>query len=158
MTSVFNVVKTLYANESVKIEISDIMVWTTQDPFPKTTLQNIIYGYADYRKNNFNGDLAQLVSTFPTQGGIAFVNGLCTPYNGQIGPHSYAYIYNTFNTLPTYSWTVEVMAHELGHNFGSWHTHSCVWGPQKNTQIDNCQPPDVGSCNPGPTPNGVVPS
>ena len=154
VTSVFNVVKTLYANESVKIEISDIMVWTTQDPFPKTTLQNIIYGYADYRKNNFNGDLAQLVSTFPTQGGIAFVNGLCTPYNGQIGPHSYAYIYNTFNTLPTYSWTVEVMAHELGHNFGSWHTHSCVWGPQKNTQIDNCQPPDVGSCNPGPTPNG----
>lgn len=35
VTSVFNVVKTLYANESVKLEISDIMVWTTQDPFPK---------------------------------------------------------------------------------------------------------------------------
>lgn len=154
VTSVFNVVKALYANESVKLEISDIMVWTTQDPFPKTTLQNIIYGYAEYRKNNFKGDLAQLVSTYPSQGGIAFVNGMCTTYNGQIGPHSYAYIYNTFNTLPTYSWSVEVMAHELGHNFGSWHTHSCVWGPQKNAQIDNCQTPDVGSCNPGPTPNG----
>ncbi|MBK9270142.1 MAG: hypothetical protein IPM48_00970 [Saprospiraceae bacterium] len=156
VTGLFNVVKTLYAAERVNLEISDIMVWTTPDPFPKTTLQNILLAYANYRRNNFNGDLAQLLSTATAQqqGGIAFVNGMCTNWNGQLGPLSYAWINNTFQQLPIYSWSVEVMAHELGHNFGSWHTHSCVWGPAKNSQIDNCQPPDVGSCPPGPAPVG----
>ncbi|MBK7233073.1 MAG: hypothetical protein IPH93_12635 [Saprospiraceae bacterium] len=154
VTGLFNVVKTLYSNERVNLEISDIMVWTTPDPFPKTTLQNILLSYANYRKNDFTGDLAQLVSTATAQqqGGIAFVNGMCTNWNGQLGPLSYAWINNSFQPLPIYSWSVEVMAHELGHNFGSWHTHSCVWGPGKNSQLDNCQPPDVGSCAAGPAP------
>ncbi|MEO6191278.1 MAG: M12 family metallo-peptidase, partial [Saprospiraceae bacterium] len=156
MTGVFNVVKALYANEQVNLEISEIMVWTTADPYLKTTLPDIIYDYANRRKNNFNGTLAQLVTTFPIQqqGGIAFVDGMCKTWDGQTGPLSFAYVYNQFSTLPTYSWSVEVMAHEMGHNFGSWHTHSCVWGPSKNAQIDNCQPADVGSCNNGVTPVG----
>lgn len=155
MTGLFNVVKALYANENVVIEISDIMVWTTADPYLKTTLAEIIYDYANRRKNNFNGTLAQLVTTYPIQqqGGIAFVDGMCKIWDGQYAPLSFAFINNTYSSLPTYSWSVEVMAHEMGHNFGSWHTHTCVWGPNKNSQIDNCQPPDNGgTCN-----NGVAP-
>ncbi|HMW38675.1 MAG TPA: M12 family metallo-peptidase [Saprospiraceae bacterium] len=156
MTGLFNVVKTLYANEKVVIEISDIMVWTSQDPYLTTTLANIIYDYANRRKNNFNGTLAQLVTTFPIQqqGGIAFVDGMCKTWDGQSGPLSFAFINNTYSSLPTYSWSVEVMTHEMGHNFGSWHTHSCVWGPNHDSQIDNCQPADIGSCNNGVAPNG----
>jgi len=154
VTGLFNVVKTLYANERVNLEISDIMVWTTPDPFPKTTLNEILFSYANYRRNTFNGDLAQLLSTAITQqaGGIAFVNVICNTYNGSSGPVSYARIDNNYQNLPVYSWSVMVMAHELGHNFGSWHTHSCVWGPNKDSQLDNCQPPDLGSCPPGPVP------
>jgi hypothetical protein len=39
------------------------------------------------------------------------------------------------NPLPAYSYDVVVVAHELGHNFGSPHTHNCGWvgGP-----IDTC--------------------
>ncbi|HRI00407.1 MAG TPA: M12 family metallo-peptidase [Saprospiraceae bacterium] len=156
MTGLFNVVKTIYSNEYVNLEISDILVWTSQDPFLHTNLQSILFHYLGYRKSNFVGDLTQLVSTFqPSQpGGIAFVGTLCQDYNGQSGPHSYAFIYNNYSQLPTYSWSVYVMSHEMGHNFGSWHTHSCVWGPAKNKQLDNCQPPDVGSCSPGPAPTG----
>ncbi|MEP7195331.1 MAG: M12 family metallo-peptidase [Saprospiraceae bacterium] len=157
ITGIFNVVKALYANEKVNIEISEIMVWTSQDPYLKTTLANIIYDYANRRGNNFNGTLAQLVTTFPIQqqGGIAFVDGMCKKWDGQTGPLSFAFIYNQSSSpLPAYSWNVEVMAHEMGHNFGSWHTHSCVWGPNKNSQIDNCQPADIGACNDGIAPIG----
>ncbi|MBK9106922.1 MAG: T9SS type A sorting domain-containing protein [Saprospiraceae bacterium] len=156
VTSLFNVVKTLYFNDGVNIEISDIMVWNAQDPFLHTDLASILYHYSNYRRNNFTGNLAQLVSTFAPQqqGGIAFLGTLCQPYNGSSGPHSFAYIYNSFSQLPAYSWSVEVMAHELGHNFGSPHTHACFWGPNRNQVIDNCQPPENNGCSSGPPPNG----
>lgn len=156
VTTLFNVVKTLYFNDGVNIEISDIMVWTTPDPFLHTDLASILYHYANYRKNNFSGNLAQLVSTFAPQqqGGIAFLGTLCQPFNGSSGPHSFAYIYNSFSQLPAYSWSVEVMAHELGHNFGSPHTHACFWGPNRNQVIDNCQPPENNGCSAGPPPTG----
>lgn len=156
ITGLFNVVKTLYFNERVNIEISDIMVWSVQDPFLHTSLAEILYHYAAYRQNNFSGNLAQLVSRFTPQqqGGIAFLGTLCQPFNGQSGPHSYAYINNSYNQLPTYSWSVEVMAHELGHNFGSPHTHACFWGPLRNQTLDNCQPPESNGCAAGPAPIG----
>ncbi|MBK8485309.1 MAG: hypothetical protein IPL31_13470 [Saprospiraceae bacterium] len=156
ISGLFNVVKTLYYNEFVNIEISEIMVWTTQDPFLHTDLQSIIFNYTNYRKNNFNGNLAQLVTTYPPQqqGGIAWLATLCQPYNGQSGPHSFAYIYNSYSSLPTYSWSVEVMAHEMGHNMGSPHTHACYWGPNRNTALDNCQPPENNACSVGPPATG----
>ena len=57
-------------------------------------------------------------------------------------------VYTTYSNAPTYSWTVEVVTHELGHNLGSPHTQSCSWsvGP-----LDNCYPPE-GSCTAGPAP------
>ncbi len=157
ITGAFNVVKALYAAESVVMEISEIKVWTTADPYLKTNLADIIYDYANRVRNNFNGTLAQLITTFPIQqqGGIAFVDGMCRTFDPNLGgPHSFAFIFNNYSTLPVYSWTIEVMAHEMGHNFGSWHTHSCVWGPNKDSQIDNCQPADIGSCNNGKAPVG----
>ncbi len=157
MTGLFNVVKALYANEKVVVEISEIKVWNTPDPYLKTTLAEILFDYANRRKNNFNGTIAQLVTTFPVQqqGGIAFLDGMCRTWDPQTGgPLSFAYIYNTYSSLPVYSWSVEVMTHEMGHNLGSFHTHSCVWGPNRNQQIDNCQPADIGGCNNGTTPSG----
>ena len=156
VSSLFNVVKTLYYNENVNIEISDIMVWSSQDPFLHTDLASILYHYSNYRQNNFTGNLAQLVTTFAPQqqGGIAFLGTLCQAYNGQSGPHSFAYIYNSFSQLPSYSWSVEVMSHELGHNFGSPHTHACFWGPFRNQALDNCQPPENNACSAGPAPVG----
>ncbi len=156
ITGLFNVVKTLYYNEFVNIEISDIMVWTTPDPFLHSDLASIIYHYAGYRQNNFTGNLAQLVTTYPPQqqGGIAFLSTLCQPFNGQAGPHSFAFIYRNYSQLPTYSWSVEVMTHELGHNLGSPHTHACAWGPARNMALDNCQPPENNACAPGPQPIG----
>ncbi len=156
VSGLFNVVKTLYYNEYITLEISEFLVWTTPDPFLHSDLQSILFHYSAYRKNDFNGNLAQLVTTYPPQqqGGIAWLGTLCQPFNGQAGPHSFAYIYNSYSALPTYSWSVEVMTHEMGHNLGSPHTHACQWGPNRNMALDNCQNPEGNLCSPGPAPNG----
>ncbi|MBK6342034.1 MAG: fibronectin type III domain-containing protein [Flavobacteriales bacterium] len=60
--------------------------------------------------------------------------------------------------VPTYSWSVNVVTHELGHNLGSPHTHGCVWNGN-NTAIDGCGPAagyGEGICASGPLPPAGV--
>ena len=67
---------------------------------------------------------------------------LCGSYNTQdsSGRFSFCNIDPTYYSYPTYSWTVMVATHELGHNFGSMHTHACWWPTRFNaiTAIDSC--------------------
>lgn len=141
----FNQVATLYANEGINIQVSQIYTWTTTDPYAAlTTPSAIMNQFKATRGTNFNGNLAHFLTTRNVGGGIAYVDVICSK--------AYAYgvsrIYTTFSTVPTYSWTVNVVTHELGHNLGSPHTHSCSWsgGP-----IDNCHAVE-GTCSPGPPP------
>ena len=141
----FNQVATLYANEDIAIQISEIFAWTVPDPYVGlTTPSTIMNSFKATRGTNFNGNVAHFLTTRNVGGGIAYVDVLCNK--------AYAFgvsrIYTTYSNVPVYSWTVNVVTHELGHNFGSPHTHSCSWsgGP-----LDNCQPPE-GSCSPGPAP------
>lgn len=66
--------------------------------------------------------------------GIAWINGLCNDYYGT----SFSQVF-TSGTSPS-SGDILVVAHELGHNFGSPHTH-CY-----NPPIDNCYNAEGGSC------------
>ncbi|MFN8355571.1 MAG: M12 family metallo-peptidase [Spirosomataceae bacterium] len=146
VTSLFNQVATLYRNENLAIRISGLTIWTNTDPYAENTSTST--ALTDFRttlNQNFTGQLAHLLSTRSLGGGIAYVDVLCAK--------SYAYgvsaIDGVFSEVPTFSWDVMVIAHELGHNFGSLHTQSCTWpgGP-----IDNCVAVEDGSCNPGPAP------
>ncbi len=57
----------------------------------------------------------------------------------ETGPYAVSSGMSTSVTsYPTFSWEVEVFAHEMGHNFGSPHTHACAWGPNQNMTIDDC--------------------
>jgi hypothetical protein len=145
VAAIFNQISTLYANENIEVQISQTFVWTTTDPYAnKTSTSTVLDAFRMYRGTSFNGNLAHLLTTRNLGGGIAYVDVICAK--------SYAYgvsmIYLTYNAVPTYSWTIEVVTHELGHNLGSPHTQSCTWpgGP-----IDNCYTPE-GGCAAGPTP------
>lgn len=131
VTSLFNNIKTLYDNENVKVAISEIFVWTTTDPYagqPSTILNQF-----RTTRTTFNGDLAQLLRN-PATTSVAYVNSLCGIYK-----YSYCGVNNQNIAVPTYSWNIEAMTHELGHNLGSPHTHACAWNGN-NTAIDGCGP------------------
>lgn len=146
----FNAVATIYNIETVSIALSQVYVWTTQDPYDYSSSGNALDDFQLLR-TNFTGDLAHLVSLGGTGlGGIAYLDVLCSNSN------NYAFSgINSSYSYPAYSWTVNVVAHEMGHNFASRHTHWCGWA---GGAIDNCGPtagyPFEGSCTTAPTPTG----
>lgn len=131
VTAMHNNVSTLYANENVRVALSEIFVWTTTDPYSGSP--SAILNQYKATRTSFNGDLAQLLRN-PATTSIAFVDGLCT--NSR---YSYCGMNFTYQNVPTYSWNIEAMTHELGHNLGSPHTHACFWNGN-NTAIDGCGP------------------
>lgn len=153
MSSVFNNVQTLYANDNINVAFNSLFVWTSQDPYDGTSSFENLNLFHQTRPV-FNGDLGQLVGIDGGFGGVATaINGLCSENN-----FSYSDVYHDFNTVPTFSWTVQVITHELGHLLGSPHTHGCYWNGN-NTSIDGCGPTanvqyTEGSCATGPIPSG----
>lgn len=153
MTGVFNQVSALYANESVNLVLHDLYVWDVTDPYTGPSSLNYLTQFRDELNGVYNGDLAHLVG-INNLGGIAYLDVLCNGYYG-VG---YSSIYSTYNDVPAYSWTVEVITHEIGHNLGSSHTHSCVWNGN-NTAIDGCGPAagySDGCDGPIPTNGGTI--
>jgi len=166
--SLFNEVSVLYANERINILLSEIYVWTTTDPYRSyATSSALLEGFAQRKKNNYNGRLAHLLTRrYLDNGGKAWTDVLCESYytfqadwnydgfneTHHVGPCAIStVIYDEVVPFSTYSWDVWVVAHEIGHNIGSRHTHACVWGPNGNQSIDNCGRPE-GSCAYGPEP------
>ena len=131
ISAVHNNVNTLYANDGVKMSLKKVFIWETADPYTGTYDDNL-WNFSNNRKF-FDGDLAHLIN-YPSTTSVAYLNSLCTDYR-----YAYSGINMTYSDLPTYSWTVSVMAHEMGHSLGSPHTHACVWNGN-NTAIDGCGP------------------
>jgi hypothetical protein len=157
ITALFNQVAVLYQNENILTYISQINIWTSTDPYTATDPETLLVQFRNNR-TSFNGDLGQLLTFRNINGGwSAGFSGLCN--NDNTLKLSVAMIYSTYDNVPTYSWSVEVITHEFGHLLGSRHTHACVWNGN-NTAIDGCwatEPTTTGgiACpNPGYPTNG----
>ena len=148
--SMFNVLAAVYTNENIKIEVSEVMVATRQDFWPEASSFDVLDAYGDTidARDPFIGTLSHLLSTKNlSHGGVAYLDVLCnTNFN-----YAYSNINFSFAQLPVYSWTISVIAHELGHNFGSPHTQNCNWevSPGVFGILDSCFTPE-GSCYSGP--------
>lgn len=152
MTSVFNNVQTLYNNDGITVSLKSLYIWTTQDPYEGVGTGSSAYLNA-FRQNTpiFDGDVGMLVGIDPGGlGGVAFLNTICATNN-----YAYSDVNLAYSSVPTYSWTVQVITHEFGHSLGSNHTHDCVWNGN-NTRIDGCGGaagyPGNGTCPTGPIP------
>lgn len=148
LTGIQNNIATLYNNDDIDVALNMIKVWTYDDPYDGSYGENL-EEFA-MTVHDFEGDIAHLVNT-PTTTSVAYLNSLCTNYN-----YAYSGISLAYSQVPTYSWTIMAMTHEMGHSFGSPHTHSCSWNGN-NTAIDGCYPTE-GSCpNPGiPSGGGTI--
>lgn len=151
MIGVFNQSAALYSNEGIPISISEILVWTSPSPYNGGDSLTQLTQFQNTR-TSFNGDVAHLVDLQNQGGRAAGFNGFCNPNRSQ--SECYSGIFPFFENVPTYSWTVSVFTHEMGHLFGSRHTHACVWNGN-GTAIDGCGPQAGFSegCN-GPIPPG----
>jgi hypothetical protein len=155
--SLFNNVALIYQNENISLMLNTNTVWlynTSTPPFvnyadPNQTFLN--FGYLIHQPssgiyiNEMSDDIAMFIQTNPQNLlSIAVIDAFCTNYSingnqyhpGQAsGKFALSSIEPTWQSFPYYSWSVSVVSHEMGHNFGSRHTHWCGWqgGP-----IDGC--------------------
>lgn len=154
VTGLFNQSAVLYNNDGISVSLSQVYVWNVASPYTSTSTSTLLDQFGSYR-TSFNGDLANLLG-YAGGGGIAWLSGLCNSSTS----HKMAYsgISSSYNSVPTFSWSVEVVTHEQGHLMGSKHTHACAWNGN-NTAIDGCGPTynsgyAEGSCATGPIPSG----
>jgi len=134
IAALMNETMTVYENEGIDIQLSGSFIWDEEDPYADEDI--ILELLIQYRttRTTFEGNLAALISTRNLGGGKAYIDVLCNK--------NFAYSFTSsmgteITELPTYSWDVGSFSHELGHNFGSLHTHDCVWNDD-NSQIDDC--------------------
>ncbi len=130
---------------SVKLQFSYVRLWSaeTPDPWTQTGTTSALYEYQAHWNTPQNQmhltagqpDLVHFVSGKSVQGGVAFLDVLCNSYWG----YGLSQVHGAFNLAqPTGIWDVEVLTHELGHSFGSDHTH-CYDPP-----LDHCYNAESG--------------
>lgn len=153
VTAFFNQSAVIYSNESLTIGISEIYIWTTTSPYNGTNSGTLLGQFqGQYSNSNpFNGDIGHMIS-YSGGGGIAAgFSAICNP---EIDNRMcFSGIQSSYSNVPTYSWTVQVFTHEMGHLFGCRHTHACVWNGN-NTAIDGCYTTEGGCASPAQPSNG----
>lgn len=140
----FSRVAVVFENEGIDIRLSGIKVWEIPTPYNDLgyVRNDILFKFLNtLDQKEYNADLAHLLYGAEF-GGVAFLNVLGGPYNAALSGVS--------GNEQHLDRDIKLVAHELGHNFGSFHTHSCAWpgGP-----IDGCAAPE-GDC----TGTGEIPA
>lgn len=156
VAELWNEVITLYENEDIPVAVSEMLIYTSTDPYASLgstgAMLNAFVAHID--TITYEGRLAHLLSTRSLGGGIAYVDVLCSnTYQAAVSTS----LSTNIVPFPTFSWSVECVTHEMGHNMGSKHTHACAWNGN-NTAIDGCGPTagyNEGCTAPNP-PKGTI--
>lgn len=146
VTATLNEAAVLFANELINIQLSEIVAWDIVDSYDKNTSHYALDQFGARRKNDFNGDLLHLfTSEKRDKGGMAYQNGLgqCYTFYPDLGINYGPYALSVLDfwscNFSVYHYDVWTFVHELGHNFGSRHTHSSLWEVNgvANQSLDN---------------------
>jgi cysteine-rich repeat protein len=122
----------------LRLQLSYVRLWASgSDPWTSGDTAEALDELKEYWLDPKNAmgavagehDLVHFLSGKSVTGGIAYLNAVCDP--------TYAFgvsqVFGGFDVMDPYDiWDVMVFVHELGHNFGSPHTH-CYSPP-----IDKC--------------------
>ncbi len=137
-----------------RLKVGFLQIYTTSaDPWSATDALNALYEVGDYWHANHAGvsrSTVVFLSAKNLGGGIAWLTTICEP-DFSTGGHwggGYAVIGNVAADITNFHspgvgtgadlWDIDAVAHEIGHNFGSPHTH-CYSPP-----IDECYNQEAG--------------
>ncbi|MFL6232358.1 MAG: M12 family metallo-peptidase [Thermoanaerobaculia bacterium] len=164
---------TIYTAElNTSLVVQSVSLWTTSnDPWTQTQTLCGLFEFGKYwnqNRTNVSRTIAHFLSGKSLGGGVAWLNALChgpfftggasscpglgtesTSWGGDYG--FTANISGSFNiNSPTVVWDIYSTSHEMGHNFGSPHSH-CYNGLEGNASpIDQCYGGESG-CYSGAT-------
>lgn len=153
-------------NDLITLQASYVNVWEVAEPWASTVNDagtmldqfRFEWSAANPVLSGANWDLVHLMTKRPDSGtgGIAYLSVVCDSNYG-FGFSAGMTNQSNFDPLPSYAWNLDVVSHELGHNFGANHTHWCGWpgGPDHPSgsaggAIDNCYGAE-GGCADGPS-------
>ena len=124
-------------NDLITLQASYVNVWEDPEPWAGTVDNagtmldqlRVEWTSANAVLANANWDMIHLMSKRGDTGtgGIAYLGVVCSPdfacaFSSAMDNQS------NFPVIPpNFTWNLFVVAHELGHNFGSNHTHWCGW-------------------------------
>ena len=156
VTTLMAQISVIYERDvSVHLTVNLIQAWTTTDPYIKTDPRGQLdevgdWWHANRPKSSYPRTIVQYLSGKPVSGGIAWLDVLCMSDFSQNNHWGGGYGVVQINAAyPSNLWDLIASAHEMGHNFGSPHTH-CFSPP-----IDMCYGGESGCysgavVNPGP--------
>jgi cysteine-rich repeat protein len=149
IASIFVEASAIYERDlEIALDLSYVRIWDTTDPWSSSVPDGQLSELQSYWNNPANNmsaiagprDIVHMISGKPVLGGIAYINAVCNASYG----YGVSQVYGSFDTIdPHDTWDLVVVAHELGHGFGTPHTH-CYQPP-----IDTCYNAEPG-CYSGP--------
>lgn len=150
-----NVSQIYIRDANTRTPVVYVRVWATaNNPYRSLTKDAGVFLEAltkewSQNQKNIPCDAVALCEFFDGNGsGIANLNaGSFYACGSEIPALSVNFCEDKFAPFTMYSDDVSLLAHELGHNFGSPHTHSCYW--RAGNPIDTCnklEANDTGSC------------
>lgn len=160
---------TIYAGEvGADLAVASVSIWTTAaDPWAQSSTACGLYEFGKYWNDNRQGverTIAHLLSGKPNGGGIAWVGVLCSgafSYDisasgcgGMPDVASYGGGYGYTGTIdgnfvpgnPQPIWDTIAVTHEIGHNFGSPHTHCYANYGGSSSHVDQCWTSTSAGC------------
>jgi metallopeptidase family M12-like protein len=156
ITTLLAQISVIYERDvQVHLTINRLQAWTTTDPYSATGTRAQLDEVGDWwhgnrPKSSYPRTLVTYLSGKAVSGGIAWLDVLCMNDFSQSNHWGGAYGVVQINAnYPANLWDLIATAHEMGHNFGSPHTH-CFSPP-----IDMCYASESGCyngtiVNPGP--------
>jgi hypothetical protein len=135
VAALFAMSSAIYEDEAqVTFHIPWLKLWASKDPYNvhgnAYALPDTVRSYWKTHYADVNRDVAHVMTSIGYGGGGFGWFSMCsTDYGYSVSSPK------TRQSLPTFAFTYDayIVSHELGHNFGLPHSHSCYWAPPLDT-------------------------
>ncbi len=119
---------------------------SNNDPYPSSPADSRLTHFVSHWSSSMgsvNRDVAHMLTGLnpPSWGGRAYISALCTSSGYGASGYINGWFPDPVQNHHAGNWDLTVLAHELGHNHGTGHTHDSLW---YNPPVDGC---GYGNCS-----------